>query len=226
MFCAYGGVFLLKAVYTEAVAKDDRLTIVNLLTSLIKCLAAASNDEQHPGVRYARLLTGLLRTFNKGDGSGMDTRANPTPMRRNSDPPRPQFTKPEFGLPAQLNTALSSLPFTPAASGLMLYPPTFDPSPQPEPAFAFNAPSPLPFSNLNGNLNVSTPSTSLGPLPKANGGLGNESTGLQPDLNYGFDNGLVADDFYTAGGGDASACSFLSEEDAALDFWQSFSNPQ
>lgn len=50
---------------------------------LIFVLACASTDEQHPGVRYARLLNGLLRAFSQGHESMSATRA-PTPSRRNS----------------------------------------------------------------------------------------------------------------------------------------------
>ncbi|KAM0754657.1 hypothetical protein T439DRAFT_118591 [Meredithblackwellia eburnea MCA 4105] len=83
MMFSYAGVFLLKAVYVEAVAPLDRTVIVRLLKRLIFVLACASTDEQHPGVRYARLLNGLLRAFSQGQESMSATRA-PTPARRNS----------------------------------------------------------------------------------------------------------------------------------------------
>jgi hypothetical protein len=83
MMFSYAGVFLLKAVYVEAVAPLDRTVILRVLKRLIFVLACASTDEQHPGVRYARLLNGLLRAFSQGQESAAQTRA---PSRRNSLP--------------------------------------------------------------------------------------------------------------------------------------------
>lgn len=85
MMFSYAGVFLLKAVYVEAVAPLDRQVILRVLKRLIFVLACASTDEQHPGVRYARLLNGLLRAFSQGQESAAQTRAA-TPSRRNSLP--------------------------------------------------------------------------------------------------------------------------------------------
>lgn len=49
LFFAYAGVFLLKAVFINAVAPLDRKTIVRLLKRLIVCLACASKDVScHP----------------------------------------------------------------------------------------------------------------------------------------------------------------------------------
>lgn len=55
--------FLLKAVFVGSVMPDKERHILRLVKSSTFCLASASPDEQHVGVRYARLLNGLIRTF-------------------------------------------------------------------------------------------------------------------------------------------------------------------
>ncbi|KLO12871.1 hypothetical protein SCHPADRAFT_928922 [Schizopora paradoxa] len=66
LYFSYAGVFLLKAVFVGAVVPQDQGNIVQLIKKVIMCLAYASSDEHHSGVRYARLLNGLLRVFSRG----------------------------------------------------------------------------------------------------------------------------------------------------------------
>ncbi|KAI5118828.1 hypothetical protein M0805_009406 [Coniferiporia weirii] len=80
LYFQYAGVFLLKAVFVGAVVPQDQRAIVQLIKKVILCLACASPDEQHSGVRYARLLNGLLRVFSRGvDGVASQVG---TPKRR------------------------------------------------------------------------------------------------------------------------------------------------
>lgn len=109
MMFSYAGVFLLKAVYVEAISPIDRPVILRVLKRLIFVLACASTDEQHPGVRYARLLNGLLRAFSQGQESAAQTRA-PTPSRRNSLP-----GDAEAPVINQLPTTTAAPPSAPAA---------------------------------------------------------------------------------------------------------------
>lgn len=89
---SYAGVFLLKAIFLNAVASAERRNTVRLLRGLIVCLAGTSSDvspsqisrlltwtnisssfkPHHHAVRYARLLDSLLRTFSRGQ-DGVDT---------------------------------------------------------------------------------------------------------------------------------------------------------
>jgi hypothetical protein len=73
----------LQAVFVGAVVPQDQRAIVQLVKKVIVCLACASSDDQHSGVRYARLLNGLLRVFSKGvDGVASQIA---TPKRRSQD---------------------------------------------------------------------------------------------------------------------------------------------
>ena len=56
---------------------QDRRSIVDLIKRLIVCLARAGSDDQHPGVRYARLLNGLLRVFSRGQDSVQSRASSP-----------------------------------------------------------------------------------------------------------------------------------------------------
>jgi hypothetical protein len=73
-----------KAVFTGAIVPCDQRDTVRLLKRLIVCLACASTDEQHPGVRYARLLNGLLRTFSRGTDYVESGAQTPTKPARHS----------------------------------------------------------------------------------------------------------------------------------------------
>ncbi|KAH8830085.1 hypothetical protein DL96DRAFT_915862 [Flagelloscypha sp. PMI_526] len=66
LFFSYAAVFLLKALFIGAVVPLDQRATVHLLKKLIVALAASSTDDLHPGIRYARLLNALLRTFSRG----------------------------------------------------------------------------------------------------------------------------------------------------------------
>ncbi|KAL5480780.1 hypothetical protein ACEPAI_9720 [Sanghuangporus weigelae] len=80
LYFQYAGVFLLKAVFVGAVVPQDQRAIVQLVKKVIVCLACASSDDQQAGVRYARLLNGLLRVFSRGvDGVASQVG---TPKRR------------------------------------------------------------------------------------------------------------------------------------------------
>ncbi|KAG8923873.1 hypothetical protein FRC02_010838 [Tulasnella sp. 418] len=78
LYFSYAGVFLLKALFIGAVVPPDQRPTVHLLKRLILCLACGSSDDQHPGVRYARLLNGLLMIFSRG-ADGVDTQGHVTP---------------------------------------------------------------------------------------------------------------------------------------------------
>jgi hypothetical protein len=59
-----------QAVFTGAVVPSDQRVIMQLLKRAIVCLVNSSTDEQHTGVRYARMLNGLMRMLSKGvDGA-------------------------------------------------------------------------------------------------------------------------------------------------------------
>lgn len=64
---AYSAVFLLKVVFVSAVTPEKQRHILRQVKSSTFCLASASPDEQHVGVRYARLLNGLIRTFSNSE---------------------------------------------------------------------------------------------------------------------------------------------------------------
>ncbi|KAH8107514.1 hypothetical protein DFH11DRAFT_1732247 [Phellopilus nigrolimitatus] len=67
LYFQYAGVFLLKAVFVGAVVPQDQRAIIQLVKKVIVYLACAVNsDESHSGMRYARLLNGLLRVFSRG----------------------------------------------------------------------------------------------------------------------------------------------------------------
>lgn len=53
-------------MFVGAVVPQDQRDIVQLIKKVILCLAHASSDDQHYGIRYARLLNGLLRVFSRG----------------------------------------------------------------------------------------------------------------------------------------------------------------
>lgn len=73
----------LQAVFVGAVVPQDQRAIVQLVKKVIVALACASSDDQHYGVRYARLLNGLLRVFSRGvDGVASQVG---TPKRRSHD---------------------------------------------------------------------------------------------------------------------------------------------
>jgi hypothetical protein len=73
-----------QAVFTGAIVPCDQRDTVHLLKRLIVCLACASTDEQHPGVRYARLLIGLLRTFSRGTDYVESRAQTPTRLFRSA----------------------------------------------------------------------------------------------------------------------------------------------
>ncbi len=74
----YAAVFLLKALFIDAIVTSDQPSTVRLLKHLIVCL---STDSLHPGARYARLLNGLLKTFCQGKDYYSETRcASPSPQ--------------------------------------------------------------------------------------------------------------------------------------------------
>ncbi|KDQ49197.1 hypothetical protein JAAARDRAFT_43035 [Jaapia argillacea MUCL 33604] len=85
LFFSYAAVFLLKAVFIGAIVADDQPETLALLKRLIVCLACASTDEQHPGVRYARLLNGLLRTFSRGRDFVESRAQSPHPRSSHQD---------------------------------------------------------------------------------------------------------------------------------------------
>lgn len=67
-------------MFVGAVVPQDQRAIIHLVKKVIVCLACASSDDQHSGVRYARLLNGLLRVFSRGvDGVASQVG---TPKRR------------------------------------------------------------------------------------------------------------------------------------------------
>ncbi len=68
--CAAVAYIELQAVFVGAVVPQDQSNIVQLIKKVIMCLAYASSDENHSGVRYARLLNGLLRVFSRGVDGG------------------------------------------------------------------------------------------------------------------------------------------------------------
>lgn len=65
---------------------QDQRKLVQLVKKVIVCLACASPDEQHPGVRYARLLNGLLRVFSRGV-DGVTSQVSTPKRRAHSDLP-------------------------------------------------------------------------------------------------------------------------------------------
>ncbi|KAF8896935.1 hypothetical protein CPB85DRAFT_1328559 [Mucidula mucida] len=78
LFFSYAAVFLLKALFIDAIVTSDQPSTVRLLKHLIVCL---STDSLHPGARYARLLNGLLKTFCQGKDYYSETRcASPSPQ--------------------------------------------------------------------------------------------------------------------------------------------------
>jgi hypothetical protein len=63
--CARTYVVYFQAVFTGAIVPSDQREIMQLLRRAIVCLVNSSTDEQHPGVRYARMLNGLMRMLSK-----------------------------------------------------------------------------------------------------------------------------------------------------------------
>lgn len=102
---------------------QDQRAIVGLIKKVILCLACASSDDQHYGIRYARLLNGLLRVFSRGV-DGITSQVS-TPKRKmltelppvqtngisTSVPPPP----PPISTPSTLQSTSSALP----ASGVV-----------------------------------------------------------------------------------------------------------
>jgi hypothetical protein len=56
MWFTYSSVFLLKAIYSGAVSQDDTRNVVELIQKVIFCLANASPDKQHLGIRCVARL--------------------------------------------------------------------------------------------------------------------------------------------------------------------------
>lgn len=77
---SYSSVFLIKACAASAVVEHDRPPIILLLKRLIAALATSSSDDQHPGVRYARLLSCLLKTVAREGESVSITRPSSPKM--------------------------------------------------------------------------------------------------------------------------------------------------
>lgn len=63
---------------------EKQRSILRLVKSSTFCLASASPDEQHVGVRYARLLNGLIRTFSNSDIHTPRYTATPAPAASTS----------------------------------------------------------------------------------------------------------------------------------------------
>ncbi|KIY72965.1 hypothetical protein CYLTODRAFT_417473 [Cylindrobasidium torrendii FP15055 ss-10] len=84
LFFSHAAVYLLKALFIEAIPGADQRGILHLLKHLI---VALSSDPQHPGARYARLLNGLMKTFCAGKdywAESMTRAASPTPQTMDS----------------------------------------------------------------------------------------------------------------------------------------------
>ncbi|KAK4702747.1 hypothetical protein P7C70_g3474, partial [Phenoliferia sp. Uapishka_3] len=221
MMISYGAVFLLKAVYVGAVTPSDRTVIIRLLKRLIFVLACASTDEQHPGVRYARLLNGLLRAFSSGQDSLAATRAQ-TPARRTS--PAPETAPHPMDFMAAYVAGNAST--------------VVSPGPAKDPYNASGVPGHDDFVQNFGAtfhpsfINPTTGSTSQFPpvstpfpmLPFAESQpfqqLANSLDAIPLDFDFGFeDPDLPAPP-------PAEAFSNFLLEDSALDFWQSFENQE
>ncbi|KAI5478716.1 DUF250 domain contaning protein [Pseudohyphozyma bogoriensis] len=117
LFFAYAGVFLLRAVHVEAVTENAQSVIIRLLRRLIFVLACASTDDHHPGVRFARLLNGLVRAFHYNQDSTNNTaaptrRSSPQPGLDGLFDPTMAFTAPPSTQP--LATPFPMLPFEPS----------------------------------------------------------------------------------------------------------------
>lgn len=228
MMFSYAGVFLLKAVYVEAVAPLDRTVIIRLLKRLIFVLACASTDEQHPGVRYARLLNGLLRAFSQGHESMAQTRA-PTPARRNSLPgadvaaPPPGSIRPDLDFMSAYVAGTTSTGVSPAARDVQaqpdavgdLFPPNFGNNSLFMPNFAFN---PTGGPSGSGSQTQSHASTPFPMLPFSESQPFHQLASTL-DSTLDFDFGFEDADLPAPP--PADAFNFLLE-DSALDFWQSF----
>lgn len=76
-----------QAIFVGAVVPQDQGSIVQLIKHLILCLARAGSDDQHPGVRYARLLNGLLGVFSRGL-DGVQSRVSSPKWRQRRELPR------------------------------------------------------------------------------------------------------------------------------------------
>lgn len=209
--CSYAGVFLLKGLYVGVVAPQDRVTIIRLLKKLIVCLAQASTDAQHPGVRYARLLQGLLRVFKRGRASALATQV-PTPTRRTSPPPLPNFDflPPSKDQASQVGENSSASHFPPTfpsyANSARLAPFTsataFAPSPS-------NPPPPCTMPPFTESRPIHELATSL------EESVADDLFNFDLDLDLGGDAEVVLP-------AHSEAFSFLLE-DSAMDFWASFS---
>ncbi|KAL8286374.1 hypothetical protein RQP46_004391 [Phenoliferia psychrophenolica] len=219
MMFSYAGVFLLKAVYVQAVAPVDRVVIIRLLKRVIFVLACASNDDQHPGVRYARLLNGLLRAFSQGHESMNATRA-PTPDRRASPQPDPG---PE-PLPLDFMSAFVAGGTTtattsplPQASGQAEFPENFGFNNLSMPSFAFNPTGGT--SSGVGSQNQSFASTPF-PMQPFSESQPFHQLASTLDSTLDLDFGLFEDPELPAPL-PTEAFNFLLE-DSQLDFWTSF----
>lgn len=87
-YLSYASVYLIKALAVSAVVEQDRPGIILLLKKLMACIATSSSDEQHPGVRYARFLSSLLKVVVK-PGEAVTTVPTPaqSPRPSNANPP-------------------------------------------------------------------------------------------------------------------------------------------
>ncbi|PAV15145.1 specific RNA polymerase II transcription factor [Pyrrhoderma noxium] len=121
LYIQYAGVFLLKAVFVGAVLPQDARPIIHLVKKVIVFLACASPDDQHAGVRYARLLNGLLRVFSRGlDGV---TSQVGTPKRRATQTEFPPNSPPRSPLSRQVGPPPDSGFSESAESSGLLLPP-------------------------------------------------------------------------------------------------------
>lgn len=223
MMFSYSGVFLLKAVYVEAVAPVDRIVIIRLLKRLIFVLACSSNDDQHPGVRYARLLSGLLRAFSQGHESMSATRA-PTPARHASPGAEPTPLPLDFMAAFVAGAAASATASPPVpqpgsqADVVGDFPANFGYNNLSMPNFAFNPTGGTSSSGV-ASQNQSFASTPFPMQPFSESQpfhqLASTLDSTLDFVDFGFEDPELPAPPPT------EAFNFLLE-DSALDFWQSF----
>lgn len=60
LYFSHAGVFLLKAAVIVPLPASQKRAILRLIRALTKCMATASSDPKHPGVRYSSALHSLL----------------------------------------------------------------------------------------------------------------------------------------------------------------------
>ncbi|KAI5481636.1 hypothetical protein MNV49_002862 [Pseudohyphozyma bogoriensis] len=226
MMFSYAGVFLLKAVYVEAVAPTDKIVIIRLLKRLIFVLACASTDEQSQGVRYARLLNGLLRAFSRGHESMAVTRA-PTPARRNSisgETPDVSGVAPspavrpdlDFTVPWGASPAGEGALFSSDQQFSSLFGGSGAPGSSAIPASAMANPGATAASSGTATPFPMLPFSESQPFHRLASTLDTlEDNGLNLDFDFGFEDPAVP-------AAPAEAFNFLLE-DHPLDFWSSFS---